>query len=1053
MNNSFYKISLILVTLLFSFSWKVNAQDSLIIKGKVFSTKNVPVANVSISVEGMEGLPVLTDEEGQFELKVNSWESWLMVTPSDDFKPKRIFLNGRDELTISLTPNNLPSGFDEMNINHQKTIDRNIVSSVEIIKSENHSFENLTSPDQIFSSGIPGVYSIAQSGMPGRGSSNFIRGINSLTTSGSPYIIVDGLPFEQNGLFESVIEGNNYNPLYTINPWDVSTVTILKDPVTTSMYGSKGANGVILINTLEPGISQTSIEFSVKQGVSFAPSRFIPQLNDAQYKMLASEILSGSSQLGEFLEEDYPGLYLAEGEEDYYRYANNTNWQENIFKGASLTDAYFSIKSSTEILRYALSVGYHDEDGIFDNSNLNRFTVRLATNMGLFAWLRLKVNASLSSVQTNTFPSIKNLQINPVRNSLAKAPIMAPYVFDDIGAQLSFFDEPDELGVSNPAAIMNNYKGLGQNYRFTSTISGHADFTRNLSFHVLMGINLNTMRETVYLPNIGIEDYDEGIAINKSLGSNNFFNSFYNDNYFVYKKSFNTNHELSVTAGLRVNTNVYKNDFGQSENLPEDDQYTQIQSGESDSYNIGGLNGAWNWLSTYSQLNYIFKDKYVLSSSLSADYSTLTGKEAETSFSISGYPFGFFYSLGAGWRLSSEDFLKNIDGLENLFLRASYGITGNDDIGLYSTINYYTVDLYRQTATLIRGALPNMGLKYEKVNQLNVGLDVSLWGDRTTLMFNYFDKKTDGMILNQPKSAFLGFSNGTENIGEISNSGIELSLSQRIIDRSDFTIDLGASVTFIENKVLSLGDANSLITSFEGGELITSVGDPIAAYYGYKYEGVFSTAEEANLASLYNASGVKFGPGDAKFQDISGPDDIPDGIIDSYDKTILGSPLPDLFGNFFVAMNYKNWHFNSVIQFTSGNQLYNYVRYMNERMVDVANQSSNVLRRWQVEGDETDVPRALWKDPVGNSAFSSRWIEEGSFVRLKSVSLAYKYPTKLAFFKDVQVYLTATNLFTQSKYLGYDPEYSYSNKTIHQGVDYGLMPQSRKFMIGVKFGL
>jgi len=163
--------------------------------------------------------------------------------------------------------------------------------------------------------------------------------------------------------------------------------------------------------------------------------------------------------------------------------------------------------------------------------------------------------------------------------------------------------------------------------------------------------------------------------------------------------------------------------------------------------------------------------------------------------------------------------------------------------------------------------------------------------------------------------------------------------------------------------------------------------------------------------------------------------------------------LPDLFGNFFVAMNYKNWHFNSVIQFTSGNQLYNYVRYMNERMVDVANQSSNVLRRWQVEGDETDVPRALWKDPVGNSAFSSRWIEEGSFVRLKSVSLAYKYPTKLAFFKDVQVYLTATNLFTQSKYLGYDPEYSYSNKTIHQGVDYGLMPQSRKFMIGVKFGL
>jgi hypothetical protein len=337
------------------------------------------------------------------------------------------------------------------------------------------------------------------------------------------------------------------------------------------------------------------------------------------------------------------------------------------------------------------------------------------------------------------------------------------------------------------------------------------------------------------------------------------------------------------------------------------------------------------------------------------------------------------------------------------------------------------------------------------VSQLNGGLDLSLFGDRLTAKVDVYKSQTDNLLIYAPLESYFGFDFRPENNGKMENKGLEIDVFMRLIDRK-FKWDIEAMYSANKNEILEI-KGDQLITSVLGGEIVNKQGEQANSFFGYVFEGVYASTQQANERGLLDERRVPYQAGDAIFRDISGPGGVPDNIIDEFDKTVIGSSMPEHFGGLSNTFTFKRWSLNTFVQYVKGNEIFNYVRYQNENMVGLENQSTRVLNRWQYEGHSTDVPRALYRDIVGNTAFSTRWIEDGSYLRIKNVSLSYTIPDEFLSFRNAKFYATATNLFTFSKYLGYDPEFASSHDHLTQGIDYGMTPQPRQFILGVKLGL
>jgi hypothetical protein len=630
--------------------------------------------------------------------------------------------------------------------------------------------------------------------------------------------------------------------------------------------------------------------------------------------------------------------------------------------------------------------------------------------------------------------------------------MMIPYAMDRNGNQLSTLDDIGSLGVSNPYSIFENSRGIVNNYHSVNSINLEGDISDKIKFNSIFGINLNTLSESDFLPNYGMATYYNGTAYNVSKNVKNFLYSVYNDNSLSYMPDLGDQHSLKIDLGLRFNMNKFELDVGVSKNSHKNDEYRSLQHGTYYMNEISGQNGKWNRMAVYSNMNYAFRNKYLINLAVSTENSTRIGNKTNL-LKIGEVPFALFYSVGLGWRISSEDFLKDVSILEELKFKASYTVSGNDDIGNLNAYNFLKVGHYRETTGVIPGNLTDGTLKHEKYSQINTGLDLSLWGNRMSLMVNYYNITTKDMLVLEPQPFYLGFNYVPNNSGLINTQGLELGFNYRILDFHKFKWDLSVNLSPWQESVVRKIKNDQLITSFQGGEFITKTGQSLLEFYGYQFEKVYRTTIDAESDGLINDEGTPFIAGDVKFTDISGPEGIPDGIINDYDKVSLGSPLPEMFGGVNTRISYGRWSLAINFYFVSGNEIFNYLRFENEKMTDLSNQSAYTLNRWVYEGQETDVPRALWNDPVGNSSFSSRWIEDGSFLRLQNLTLAYTIPDKLLFFRNLKIYVTGSNLFTFTNYLGYDPEFSYSFQNLQQGIDYGLMPITRRFIFGVKVGL
>lgn len=1028
------------------------AQDSILVKGVVVSGTNTPLSNITISIEGSGQLPAVTNDAGEFSIKSSSGDNWITISPVSDFKTKRIFLNNRNSLKVYLTDNDLSSGDDALSILSQKRIKKDMVSSYSDLKTDGSYKSSAFSIDEFMQGKVPGMNVIRREGAPGAGAVAFLRGINSLNANNQPLYIIDGIPMETPGLFGSNMEGFAYDPLQAVNMLDISNVTIVKDPTVTSVYGSKASNGVIFIETLDPSATQTSIDIDLRSGYSLAPSNYIPQLNAGQHKTLANEVLFTSGQNEEIIRERYPNLFLEKKDERFIDYQHNTDWQDRIFENAMFTNLNLKVKGGDAIARYGLSFGYTTADGIVKTTQYDSYNLRFVSRLNIFTWLRMNAGVSLNYNTSNMKESAKFAETNPILAALGKSPLLNPFQYDIDGNMLTALSEVDELGVSNPVAIINKYRAQNTNYHFISTMGFEVTLGKNLMLNTNFGLTYNALKEQIFMPNHGMAHYYNNEAHNVAKATNNYLLSIYNNTYVSYKKTFNKVHSLTSSTGVNVQTNTYQLDWGLTMNAHENDEYQSLQDGANNLRRIGGENRRWNWISLYENANYSFKDKYLVTASVSLDGSSRVGSDAINTIKIADNPIGLFYSAGIGWRLSSEPFMNNIGWIDELKLRASYGTSGNDDIGESNSSDYYKAVRFRETVGLYPAVIANHELSYETVSQLNTGVDASFWGSRVRTTIDVFNSITNDMLILTPIKSYLGYSFRPENGGKMSNTGIEISTNIRIVDGKSFKWDVQANVTKLKNEITQL-NGNKLITAIDGGEVVNMVGEAANSFYGYLFEGVYSTSAEAQSANLMNEKLVRYKAGDAKFTDLSGPTGTPDGIINQYDKTTLGSSMPDLYGGLQNTFTYKRWILDTYINVVSGNEVFNFVRYKNESMTGLQNQSASVLNRWQNEGQLTSVPRALWNDPVGNSAFSSRWIEDGSYLRIQNISLAYKIPNKFLQFRNAEFYVSANNVLTLSKYLGYDPEFATSYSHAEQGVDYGQTPQARQFIIGIKLGL
>jgi TonB-linked SusC/RagA family outer membrane protein len=1048
---NFKKIAAVSAMLIFCIS-TVFAQDTLFVKGIVVNSLNKPVSNVSVGVEGSFELPVVTNEAGEFNVMALSGNEWLNVSPSELYKKKRVFLNNRTQFKIYLTSNGIGSGEDEIAILSQSILKRDMVASFSTIDASSIKETPVLSVNQFFQGRVSGMNVINRSGDPGSGAVSFLRGVNSINSSNSPLYIVDGIPVMPTNIFGSNLDGYEYNTLLSINPLDISKTTVVKDPTITAAYGSKASNGLVVVETLDPSATETVVELDLRGGYSLAPTRQIPQMDAGQHKTLISELLFSSGMPEEQVVLEYPNLYLTPDDDRYIDYQHNTNWQDLVFENAAFTNINVKVKGGDEIARYGLSFGYTNSDGIVKSTGYDGYNLRFVSLLNIFTWLKMNASVSLSYNNSELKESARITQTSPLYSALAKSPMLNPYQYDDEGQELTALANVDELGISNPQAIIDNYEASNNNFNFISTLGFSADIKENLALNSNFGITYNVLKEEIFMPNKGMERYYNMEAINVSKATNNTLNSFYNNTYLKFKKNFGENHVFTSNTGVNIYTNKFELDWGLTKNAHENDEYRMIQDGQNNLREIGGANRTWNWLSIYENVTYGYKDKYLASASLTLDGSSRVGDNADNTMKIGDVPFGLFYSFGGAWRVSNESFLKNKPKLEELKLRLSYGVSGNDDIGESNATNYYNAVKFRETSGLIPGVVSNDQLTYETVSQLNGGIDISLWGNRAQASVDVYQSTIDNMLIYAPLEAYFGFNFRPENGGKMQNKGLDLSVFFRLLDKSNFKWDLQASYSKVKNEVLEI-KGDKLTTKLKVAEIVNMPGEQANSFYGYIYEGVYLTAAEAQNSGVVNDRYLKYEAGDAKFKDISGPNGQPDGVINNYDKTVIGSSMPEHYGGISNTFTYKRWALNAFVQFTSGNEVFNYLRYTNENMIGLGNQSTKVLNRWEYDGQQTEVPRALYGDNIGNSDFSTRWIEDGSYLRLKNVSLSYTIPGEWLAFKNAQFYISGTNLLTVTNYLGYDPEFAFSSSHVNQGIDYGLTPQARQFVIGIKLGL
>jgi TonB-dependent starch-binding outer membrane protein SusC len=1008
----------ILVTLLFCLSaWVLPAQVR--ISGRVtIPPSQEPAIGATIQVKGTN-VGASADFDGKFQIQAPGPDA-VLVFSYTGFATQEIRVGDRNTWDIQLLEN--ASTLEEVVVTGYGSQKRSSISgSVSTVNAEEIAERPILRVEQALQGRTAGVQIAQVSGSPGSSLTVRVRGVGTINNS-DPLYIVDGIP----------VDGLDF-----LNPNDIESINVLKDAASAAIYGSRGANGVVLITTKGGKRNQDgTISYDAYYGVQ-RPTRLMDLLDAREYAILQNEayINSGKAPLPELANPDALG--------------KGTDWQEAIFGHAPIASHQITFAGGGERSAYTLSGNYFTQDGIVgrDKAGFQRGTVRLNNSHDLKSWLTLGNNLGFTWLERDALA--ENTQYNsPIIRALNIDPVTPIYKKDGTFAYSNY----TSTDIANPVNAIEQTYNRWRSNRLVGSVYGVAKLGHGLSFRSAASMDVTFATQRGFNPKFDLSNLpiSEAPAAEKNLVNsvsvvNHQWRNWQWENVLTWDKTFGAQH-LTLIAGSTALNNRYDVSGGANTNLPSNnwkDAYISNTIDPIASQSAFQFATESSLLSWFGKANYEINNTYLFSATFRADGSSRFGRNNR---------FGYFPSLSAGWVASHESFWRYVPLVNYFKLRASWGQNGNDRIGDYSftTVVFngqnYT---FGPTENITNGSVAlsaaNPDLKWETSTQTNVGADLELLKGQVSLTADYYIKKTSDMLYAAPIPLVAGTAPPVQNVATAENRGLELSANyrQRV---GDWKFSVGGNIAFVKSKVTSLGRGgepvfSGFVQSANANASKTDVGQPIASFFGYVTDGIFQTPQEVE-AHAFQSNETR--PGDIRFKDLDG-----NGVIDANDRTWIGDPTPNFTYGFTADLGWKGFELSLFFQGTQGNDIYqNIIRYD----FSYVNRPSTALLRWTGEGTSNSEPRVSLNDPNQNARVSDRFVQDGSYLRLKSAQLSYQVPAdilKKIKVQQLKVYVTGQNLLTFTKYDGYDPEIGAIGGSLELGIDRGFYPQARTIIGGV----
>ena len=1043
---------LLSVLFLLSFTLAAVYAQNIQIKGTVVSgTDNEPLPGVNVVVKGNTSTGTITDFNGTFTLSAPA--DAILSISYIGFKSQEIAVKGHKDIKIVLQEDS--ETLDEVVVVGYGVQKKSVVTaSIAKVSADDLASTAPVRMDNALKGLASGVTVTSSSGQPGAAAQIRVRGVGTIRTengAADPLYIVDGMPLEG---------GLDY-----LNPNDIASIEVLKDAASGAVYGARAANGVILVTTKTGKIGKTKVTYDFSYGWQSAWKKR-DVLNASEYALMINE---GTINAG-----------IAPKFSDPYSYGQGTNWQDEVFNNnAPMMNHQVSVSGASEKVNYLFSLGFYTQDGIvggnFDRSNYERLTLRSNTQYTLFDeskernWLNsLKVTSNLSyaRIKSTNFDD-NSTWGTPLGSALALSPILNVYdeteeaikaQFDKYGTTAEYtpvydprngklFSIPGEFGeMSNPIAKLSLPGDKHWSHKFVANFSAELQLWDNLKFKTSYGADLSFWGYDSYRPLYYLRS-GESSTQSSAYSRKEDGTVWQLENVLMYDKSIDK-HSFSVLLGQSAKKSSGSYLYGSRNNItnysrPYIDASTGLAA-NADRDAAGAPSVDATLASIFARASYNYDERYMLQVTVRRDGSSRFGPNNH---------YAVFPSFSLGWNLTNEKFMnKRPNWLTTTKIRLSWGKNGNENIGNFK----YTVltspgnnAIFGSSENVINGVkasgLANPDLKWEESEQLDFGLDFGFFNNALTFTADYYKKKTNGMLMEMNIPFYVGEAKPIGNVGKMENSGIELEAAYKF-RVSDWNFRVSANASYLKNKLIEYGNESGWenLDSFQGTGDISRAenGKPFPFFYGYKTAGIFQNTDEVKAykndkGELLQPTAV---PGDVRFVDVDG-----NGIIDANDRTDIGKGMPDWTFGFNLGVSWKNFDLNMMWQGTAGNDIYDATRRTD---IATSNLPSWMLNRWTGEGTSNRIPRFVQGDNV-NWQSSDLYVYDGSYLRLKNIQLGYTLPaalTQKVFISSLRFYVAAENLFTFTKYHGFDPEISSGGTSL--GIDYGVYPQARVWTIG-----
>lgn len=970
--------------------------QQITVQGVVKDQTGETVIGASVMEKGTTN-GTITGIDGDFSLNMSS--NGTLVVSFVGYKTQEVQVKGQKQLQVVLSED--AEMLDEVVVIGYGTMKKSdLTGAVSSIGNKDIKDSPVSNLGQAIQGKISGVQ-IVDAGKPGDNVSIKIRGLGSINNC-DPLVVIDGVPTDLG--------------LSSLNMADVERLDVLKDASATAIYGSRGANGVVMITTKRG--TEGKGKLAVSANYSFQNATNVPSLlNAAQYAELSNDMMVNSGR--------NPNPEWANPSE----LGAGTDWMDELLRTGVMQNYTVSYSGGNEKSHYYVSGGFLDQSGIVKSVNYRRFTFQSNSDAQVLKWLKFSNNITFSadtkkSGSYNIGDALKALPIYPVKN--------------EDGSWSGPDGNSEWYGSTrNPIGPTELNKSQTDGYNFLANLTAELTFTKWLKFKSTFGYDAKFWFIDNFTPKYNwkptpTEETSRYKSDNKSF-------TYLWDNYFLFDHTFAEKHRVGLMAGMSAqwNTNDYLN---AQKNVFMFDNVHEMDNGE-EMYAIGGNETEWALLSYMARVNYSYEDRYLLTATIRRDGSSRFGKK---------HRWGTFPSVSVAWRASQEKWFPKNDYINDLKVRAGYGVTGSQaSVGNYSYLASYNTSVYpfgissgNQTA-LVSSTLANPYIHWEEVAQTNIGFDASLFNSRVMFSFDAYLKETRDMLVKASIPITSGFEDTTTtytNAGKVRNQGIEMSL-HTINLTGELGWETNLTATYNKNKIKDLNsDVPYYINQINNSYVTMLAKDyPINVFYGYITDGIFQNQSEVNTHAVQPGAE----PGDIRFRDLNN-----DGVINDSDRTVIGNPNPSWLFSMNNSLSYKGFELSVFLQGIAGNKIYNANNIDNTGMAAAYNQTTDVLKRWQGEGTSNSMPRAVFGDPNQNTRVSDRFVENGSYLRLKNITLSYTFPKQWlqkAQIENARLSLSCENVATITGYSGFDPEVGIN------GIDQNRYPISRTFSLGLNF--